>query len=251
MTDIAAPAPPASPSATMWSATLRAFILQREWRAGPAGEEEQGEDSADGLPPKYADNYLIARSTLSPDKKFAVIYPTQDDEDFPGGANYLVSLKPFAIVTKLETKWPYFQHESHGGLEADWSDDNAVALVTLDSKWGPGDIFLVELKNGKVARLTNILKKTHDLLLPDFRNAKAEPYNDNFDFIFDSEEHPGFQLDGSKAVRINATATTDPKGAVDGRVWEGRVEAVWDIPQGKFTSQKITREFAGVRKHEE
>jgi hypothetical protein len=214
-------------------------------------ESEPEEDTSSGLPEKYAKNYLVARSTLSPDKKFAVIYPTQDDVNFPGGSNYLVSLKPFAILTKLETKRPYFKNESHGGLRADWSDDGSVALITLDAKWGPGDIFLVEMKNGKPTRTTNILAKAHELLLPDFRKAKAGRYNDYYDFIFESEDTPGFELDGSKAVRINAGATTDPKGADDGRVWDGHLEAVWDIPQGKFTSKKVSTRFVGLRKHSE
>jgi sugar lactone lactonase YvrE len=222
-----------------------------KWRSGPAGEEEQGEDSADGLPPKYADNYLIAQKTLSPDKKFAVIYPTQDDEDFPGGANYLVSLKPFAIMTKLQTKRPYFKNESNGGLTTEWSNDGSVGLITLDSKWGPGDIFLVELKGGKLTRTTNLLGKMHDALLPDYKSAKVGQYNDYYDFVFESEEDAICQLDGAQKVQINALATTDPKGADEGRVWEGRLTATWDIAQGKFTSQKVDREFAGVRKHEE
>jgi hypothetical protein len=41
----------------------------------------QEEDSADGLPEKYAKAYLIGRNTISPDKKFAVIYPTNDPDE--------------------------------------------------------------------------------------------------------------------------------------------------------------------------
>ena len=217
-----------------------------------AREETDSEaDTAEGLPEKYAKNYLLAQSTLSPDKKFAIIYPTKDDEEFPGGANYLVSLKPFAVLTKLETKRPYFKNESHGGLTVEWSDDGSVALITLEAKWGPGDIFLVELKNGKLTRTTNLLGKMHDLLLPDYKSAKAGRYNDYYDFVFESEEDAICQLDGAQKVQINALATTDPKGADEGRVWDGRLIATWDIAQGKFTSQKVAREFAGVRKHEE
>ncbi|HJX97363.1 MAG TPA: hypothetical protein VJ281_00675 [Chthoniobacterales bacterium] len=222
-----------------------------KWRTEPGGEEEQGEDSADALPPKYAKDYLVAQKTLSPDKKFAVIYPTSDEEDVPGAANYLVSLKPFAILTKLQTKRPYFKNESNSQLTAEWSDDGSVALVTLDAKWGPGDVFLLEVKDGKLARSTNILAKAHDLLLPEFRKSKAGRYNDYYDFIFETEESSGFELDGSKAVRVNASATTDPKGSDEGKVWDGHVQAVWDIPQGKFISQKVATEFAGKREHSE
>jgi hypothetical protein len=55
---------------------------------------EEGEDSSAGLPDQYAKNYLVAASTISPDKKFAVIYPTEDPEEVPHGGNYLVSLQP-------------------------------------------------------------------------------------------------------------------------------------------------------------
>jgi hypothetical protein len=224
-------------------ATLMSIFL---WSSAAEQEEE---DSAAGLPAKYAKDYLVSSSTLSPDKNFAVIYPTKGNEEFPVGANYVVSLKPFAILGKLDAKFPYFKNENHGGLSSQWADDSSAALITLDSKWGPGDIFLVEFKDGKLARRTNLLRKMHDLLLADFKTAKAAPYNDYYDFIFESEDEPVCKFDGAK-IDINALATTDPKGAADGRVWEGRLVAVWDIAQAQFVSQKITREFDGVRKHE-
>jgi sugar lactone lactonase YvrE len=222
-----------------------------EGRPEPASDQpEEGADSSAGLAENYAKDYLIASSTISPDRKFAVIYPTRDKEEFPAGANFVVSLKPFAVLGKLDTKWPYFKHESHGGLSADWSKTGSVALVTLDSKWGPGDIFLLEFRDGKLTRTTNLTTKMHDLLLPDYQKAKAKPYNEYFNFIFESEDNPVCKLDGSNRVLINALATTDPKGGRDGRVWEGRLKAIWDIAQAKFTSQKVTRVLAGVRKHE-
>ena len=196
-----------------------------------------------GLPDQYAKNYLVAASTISPDKKFAVIYPTEDPEEVRHGGNYLVSLQPFAVLGKLDTKWPYFKNESHGGLSADWSDDSSVALVTLDGKWGPHDVFLLELRDGKLARATNILAKAHDLLLPSYRKSKAEPYNDNFDFIFDGEEGPVFKVDGTTRVVIDGDAVTDPKG-LSRRSWRAHLKASWNIPQAKFTSQKITRTTA-------
>jgi hypothetical protein len=202
---------------------------------------EEGEDSSAGLPDQYAKNYLVAASTISPDKKSAVIYPTEDPEEVPHGGNYLVSLQPFAVFGKLDTKWPYFKNESHGGLSADWSDDSAVALVTLDGKWGPHDVFLLELRDGKLARTTNILAKAHDLLLPGYRKSKAEPYNDNFDFIFDGEEGPVFKLDGTNRIVIDGDAVTDPKG-LSRRSWRAHLKAVWNIPEAKFTSKKVANQ---------
>jgi hypothetical protein len=206
------------------------------------------EDSSTGLPAQYAKDYLIARSTVSPDKKFAVIYPTLEAEEAADNAkhpehikDYIVALEPFTILGELQTKYPYFQNENHGGISAEWSGNSSVALITLDGKWGPHDVFLLEFGDGKLTRATNVLAKAHDLLLPDYRKSKAEPYNDNFDFIFDGEEGPVFKLDGADRVVIDGDAVTDPKG-ISERRWTARLKAVWNIPEAKFTSKKISNE---------
>jgi hypothetical protein len=207
--------------------------------------EATGEDSSTGLPEQYAKNYLIAGSTISPDKKFAVIYPTLQAEEAAEDANhperikdYIVALQPFTLLGELQTKYPYFQNESHGGISAEWSDDSSLGLITLDGKWGPHDVFLLESRDGRLARTTNILRKAHDLLVPNYRKSKAEPYNDIFDFIFDGEDGPVFKLDGANRVIVDGDAVTDPKGISEHR-WSAHLKAVWDVSQGKFTSQKI------------
>jgi hypothetical protein len=210
------------------------------------------EDSSTDLPEGYAKNYLIANSTISPDERFAVMYPTMDAVENTDAGDCLVSLKPFRVLARLDTKYPHFQHKNHGGISAEWSKDSSVALVTLDGKWGPGDIFLFELGDGTVKRTTNLLAKIHALLLPDYRRAKAERYNDYFDFIFDDDGKPAIcKLDGTRQVVIDAGATTDPKASRTTRVWNGHVQAIWNVAQARFTSQKLTRLFAGVRKVKE
>jgi hypothetical protein len=213
-------------------------------------------DSSAGLPKQYASKYLIASSTISPDKKLAVIYPNNADDE--KAKDYLVSLKPFKILTPLATKWPYFAHQSNAGLRAEWSPDDSVALVTIDSKWGPGDVFLYEISDGKVVRSTNLTDKVSALLKPDYDKVKPEPYNDSIEFIFDSDMVEGsnkdsgdlpqeFKLNGSIVV-VNTAATTDPKHIGGIKAWDARIKGVWDIPQATFTSQKVTRVFGGKRK---
>jgi hypothetical protein len=173
--------------------------------------EAAGEDSSAGLPDAYAKGFRIAANTISPDKKFAVIHPTLESEEAAENANHperikdhIVALQPFTVLGDLQTKYPYFQNQNHGRISAEWSDDSSVALITLHGKWGPHEVFLLEFRDGKLARTTNVLAKAHDLLLPDYRKSKAEPYNDNFDFIFDGEEGPVFKLDGASRVIIAA-----------------------------------------------
>lgn len=232
------------------SLAIVAWTISCSFSGDASNEQPEAaqEDSSTGLPEQYARDYLIARNTISPDKKFAVIYPTLAAEEAAENANhqerikdYVVALQPFAVLGELQTKYPYFQNQNHGGISGEWSHDGSVALITLDGKWGPHDVFVLEFRDSKLARTTNVLVKAHDLLLPDYCKSKAEPYNDNFDFIFDSEEGPVFKLDGDNRVVIDGNATTDPKGISKHR-WSAQLKAVWNIARAKFTEQKITRE---------
>jgi streptogramin lyase/tetratricopeptide (TPR) repeat protein len=200
-----------------------------------AESEESETDSSTGLPERYAKNYLIATSTISPDKKLAVIYPTDDYYQSSDNAkDYVVTLQPFSILGALQAEEPYFQHQSHGGISAEWSDDSSVALITLDGKWGPRDVFLVEFHNGKPSRMTNILRKAHDLLPPNYRKA-----------IF--VEDTTFQLDGTSRVAINANVHTSPNDlGLSPDTWRGHVEATWDVKQAKFTSKEVSGRKRGA-----
>jgi len=209
-------------------------------RPAPGPEEEEAEsetDSSTGLPEKYAKNYLIARSTISPNKKFAVIYPTDDYYQSADNAkDYLVTLQPFSILGALQAEEPYFQHQSHGGISAEWSDDSSVALITLDGKWGPRDVFLVEFHNGKPSRITNLLRKARDLLPPNGRKA-----------IFIEDEDTTFQLDGTRRVVINASVQTSPNDlGLSSDTWRGHVEAAWDVKHAKFTSKEVSGRERGA-----
>lgn len=246
----------------MWLRTFTCAFACATWPFLLAGAEEApGNTSSALLSKEFSGNYLIARNTISPNRKFAVMYPKfdlcvgQSDDDLKARCkDYLVALQPFRILSELGTSWPDFEHKNHGGMTAAWSKDSSIVLVTLESKWGPGDIFLYELRDGGLIRSTNFLGKIHELLQPDFRKSKADRYNDFQDFVFeqatqsDGTELPPCQLEGNTRIRVHLTATTDPKNTSFERAWEGRFEGVWDIPQGKFTSQKIKRLFAGERR---
>jgi hypothetical protein len=197
--------------------------------------ESTDEDSSAGLPEKYAKDYLIARSTISPDKKFAVIYPTDDYYQSADKAkDYLITLQPFSILGALKAEEPYFQHQSHGGIRAEWSDDSSIALITLEGKWGPRDVFLIEFQSGKPSRTTNILSKTRELLPPNGRKA-----------IF--VEDTSFQLEGTNRVLINASVQTSPNDlGLSPDAWNGHVEATWDVKNSKFTSKEVSGRERGA-----
>lgn len=204
-------------------------------------EEDYQKDSAEGLPDEYAKHYLIAKATVSPDEKFAVIYPTLEFSEAKEAKDLLVALKPFKVLATLPMEEPYFERQSNGGVGADWSSDGSKALITFDAKWGAADVFLVELADDKLKRMTNLLGKARELLRPAFRAAKPKPvaYNDALGFIFLEEEGGPCQFTEDGQVRIYVRATNDPKGG-EKRFWRALLDAKWDIAQAKFISQKIT-----------
>lgn len=209
-------------------------------RAEEPDPNDYQKDSGAGLPGDYAKNYKVSKSSMSHDEKFALIYPTREFSESKEAKNFLVALNPFEVVATLPTKEPYFDEKSNSALGAEWSGDNSMVLITLDGKWGPLDVWLVELSGDKLKRMTNLLDKTRELLRPNFRAAKPkpEPYNKAMDFVFEEEEGGAcmFQPDGF--VRIYSRVTNDPKGDSKRR-WRVVVDAKWDIAQAKFVSQKI------------
>src|SRR5256885_9845721 len=92
-------------------------------------------------PTKYREDYLLAPSSISPDKKLALIYSKEGDE-FPtqpesGTAdNYLVTLDPFRILGALPVA--YFENINHKRSEEHTSElqspCNLVCRLLLEKK---------------------------------------------------------------------------------------------------------------------
>jgi hypothetical protein len=215
-------------------------IAPSSWIWPAEDPEEYQKDSGKDLPGEYAKNYLVRKSSVSPDEKFALIYPTREFSESKEAKNFLVALNPFQVLATLPTDEPYFDGKSNSALGAEWSGESSMVLITLDGKWGPLDVWLVELSGEKVKRTTNLLEKARELLRPKFRAAKPKPeaYNDAYEFIFLEEEGGACMFEEKGRVRIYTRVTNDPKGGSK-RPWRVLLDAKWDIAQAKFVSQKI------------
>jgi hypothetical protein len=203
--------------------------------------EDYQKDSPEGLPAEYAKNYLVSKSSMSRDEKFAIIYPTKEFAS-KDGKNLFVALKPFSVLGTLPAAEPYFDDKRYGAPMTDWSSDGSKALITYDGEADrAADVFLVELSDDKVKRITNLLDKVRQLLQPKFRAAKPKPkaFDASHEFAFEVEEGGPCQFTGNERVRIYVKATNDSQGDLK-RPWRVLVDAMWNIAQAKFTSQKIT-----------
>ena len=207
------------------------------WSAEPEPNDYE-RDSGKGLPEEYAKNYMIQRSSVSHNEKFALIYPTREFSESKGAKDFLVALNPFQILAPLPAKEPYFDEKSNSALGAEWSGDDGAVLITLDGKWGPNDVWLVEFSGDQMKRMTNLLEKARELLRPKFRATKLKPYNSAMEFVFLQEEGGACMFDDKGMVRVYSRVSNDPKGLAK-RSWRVVIDAKWNIAQAKFVSNEI------------
>jgi len=110
------------------------------------------------------------------------------------------------------------------------------------SRWGPEKVWAVQLRDGNVAKKTDLTAAVRQQVLPDFKKSQAARYNDHYDFVFDeeTEDTSGWKLDDQAHVIIDTTCTTDPK-ELDTRRWAVRFKGTWDIAAGKFLEKSLAR----------
>jgi glucan biosynthesis protein len=158
--------------------------------------------------------------------------------------NYLVSLSPYQILGLLEGEI-HFRGRNHSYLSAMWADGGEAALVTSDQKWGPGSVELIEIKNGKLVRQTNLLEKAVALLAPDFQSCNSEPFNEYFPFVIVTQNDEEWTFDGAVRVCIDCTGETNPKQIPRKRSWAARLQAIWDTQEASFVQTKVSRALCG------
>lgn len=211
---------------------------------GAARAAENAELPADA-PENLRKNYVVAEGSASPDGKRAAILPKGEYfmENEREAKNYLVELAPFRLLGAIATKTPTFTGQNHGGLSVLWRTDASAAIVTLQSKWGPGEIYVCRLAEGKIAQQVDLGAKVRALLLPALQRSKAAPYNDTYAFILESEYEP-VTFSSTGTVTVDIVGNTNPKATPNTRSWKARLRAEFDPASGKFLRQKIDRSSA-------
>ncbi len=161
-------------------------------------------------PTKYREDYLLAPSSISPDKKLALIYPKEGDE-FPtqpesGTAdNYLVTLDPFRILGALPVA--YFENINHKGLSVNWAKDSSAAVIVNQGKWSPRCVIAFELKEGQIALSGS------------------------------------WKLNAKNQVVVKCVSNSNGKGIPGKKSWRARFEGLWSVAEEKWLQQKVTPVF--------
>jgi hypothetical protein len=216
-------------------------LLAAVWPA-PAQEDEARDlenavKPAAPFPAEYSD-YLILKESFSPDQKLAFIYPRRSKlEEIAKVRLFLVELQPFRVVTEV----PLAEHDlirGHGSYTVDWAKGGTAVVFVEGGKWGPEKVFAMLVREGKAPKLTDVSEEVRKQLQPDFAKSRAPRFNDNFSFIFVSEEGETWEVSDDGKVTIACDCTNDANLSTNRR-WIARFTGTWDLGAGKFLKKEI------------
>lgn len=102
---------------------------------------------------------------------------------------------------------------------------------------GPEKVWVLQLRDGNIAKETDLTAAVRQQVLPDFKKSHAARYNEYYDFVFDEEREDtaGWKLDDQGHVIIDTMCTTDPK-ELDAHRWAVCFKGNRDIATGEFST---------------
>jgi hypothetical protein len=213
-------------------------------------EPLQGPGVRPGYPDAFTLAYIVAPESISPNGKFGIIFDYNlsavSDTD---ARNYLIAIKPVRILGMLNCD-PYFAGKNHGDLTVTWAPDNRAVLVTIGSKWGPGAVELVQLSDDRIENETPMLDRVYALLRSDYQKCGAERFNDYLAYLIDDDEDDSWTFDHQGQLHVDCTAVTNPKRDPNEKSWSAKFHGIWNVKEGRFVQQRVTRTFCGTYKGE-
>ena len=217
--------------------SLNLIVAAQETDAKPSTRpEKRGEKVTPDRKQGFPKGYEIFENSISPDKKFGVIFPNlrKGFEDEKSGRNFVVALNPARVLAPNEG-YVYFGNTNE--MSFTWSNDSAAVLVMVGGKWGTIGATLFVLKDDKVTQRIDLMAEITKLLKPKFPKGKVRPYNDKLLIAPDGSDEWDFSEDG-KEVRIVLKGNTAPNLA-PGEQWSASFKGTWSVPDGKWIQQEI------------
>ena len=163
--------------------------------------------------PEVPKQYEVGEDTISPDGRFAILYPVRDENSNEGPAfpNVLVRLKPYKGSRSSISirRWK----EMRGSPGAKWNGNQFVA-IWRQMKWGNEDLVVNELANDKVKREEKIWPEIVEYFDRDFHQRFLKKYpkeSDSYTFVADNSDLKSFEFKDHKLLlNISAERKTRP-----------------------------------------
>jgi hypothetical protein len=225
------------------SLVLTSWIWAQEESASPPEEPKTY--------PEVPKKYEVGLDTISPDGRFAILYPIRDENSNEGPAfpNLLVRLKPYGVIKELDIG-PAWK-DMRGAPAAKWGGNQFVA-VWRQMKWGNEDLVVYELVNDKIKREEKIWPQIVKYFDRDFHQRFLKKYpkeSDNYTFTSDNSDEKSFEFKDHKLL-LNVSAENKPNLA-PGPVWSAELHAVWDLDKARFDKVDFEPGKISVRKQQE
>jgi hypothetical protein len=181
--------------------------------------------------------YEIGEDTISPDGRFAILYPLQgtEDKNDKDPPNLLVRLKPYSVLATVEKDG--LPRNVTTELNAQWNGNSEVAVWEY-RKWGIVNLSVYEIENDTVKRVQPVWREALKIFQRDFKGRFLKKYPKEYDsFVIVSEhgEQRGrgdFQFEGRQLI-LDLSADNKPNLAA-GPHWTAELHASWNLDTGKF-----------------
>jgi len=214
----------------------------QEESASPASEKKSYSEIPKG--------YEVGEQTISPDGRFALVYPMQDPDTLEVAQlpNLLVRLKPYKVLLEIDESVPLGRR---GAPAAEWNGNEFVA-VWRQMKWGDEDLVVYQIANDKIKRAEKIWPQVIKYFDRDFHQRFLKKYpkeSDSYTFVADNSDVKSFEFKDHKLL-LNISAENKPNLA-PGPVWSAELYAVWDLDKAKFDKVDFKPGEISVRKPED
>src|SRR5919106_5583220 len=196
---------------------------------------------AQEAPPSAADlkqsaeipkGYEVGEKSVSPNGRFAILYPIRSDDGADLPPNLLVRLKPYSVLTRIGTEGGRWQG-AHGQPLAKWNG-NSIVAIWVAARWGMEDLAIYEIEANEIKRIQPIWRQVRLLFDRDFRERFLSKYPDEKGsgviFVSKGEGHdskPEIEFKGHKML-LNLFADNKPNLSTTPH-WTASLHAVWNL----------------------
>ena len=115
------------------------------------------------------EGYEIGETSLSPNGRFAVLYPIRGDDTAVLPPNLLVCLKPYSVLTRIGTEGGRWQGARDQPL-AKWNG-NSVVAIWVAARWGMKDLAIYEIEKDEIKRIQPVWRRVWSLLIRIFASV--------------------------------------------------------------------------------
>ena len=171
------------------------------------------------------EGYEIGEKSLSPNGRFAILYPIRGDDSAELPPNLLVCLKPYSVLTRIGTEGGRWQGARDQPL-AKWNG-NSIVAIWIAARWGMKDLAVYEIEADEIKRIQPVWRRVWLLFDQDFRERFLTKYPDEkgSGVIFVSkgegpDSKPELEFKGHKML-LNLFGDNKPDLSVKQRIMAG------------------------------